>query len=133
MAVSLVVAGCGGRAPSTSGGGYAPLVGSWRPISMFYTSKADTARRLELVSMGYRDPLVLQADGSFDQGPFGSGTAAVVGDEIHLRFGPDRDHLCNYTVRGDTLVLRDEKDFHFDFDGDGADDPANMSAVLIRE
>lgn len=138
LAFGALAAGCGGgdrTGPSGPAAGLtlADLAGSYTATELQYTSKADTDAVVDLVADGEFVPLVLGADGTFDAGPAGSGSAAVQGDQLELDFGPDHDHFYQFTLSAGTLTIRNDTDEHFDFDDDGIDDPARLLGVFVRD
>ena len=131
IGIWLLAGGCQARGDRPVSG-YAALTGSWRPEYILFLSGADTTNRVELVSMGYQDPLVLYRTSRFDQGPFGRGSARVEDGRLHLSFESGQHRTFRYRLSGDTLWLRNDEDDRFDFDGDGLDDPAIRVTKMTR-
>lgn len=99
---------------------------------MIFESKVDSSVRVDLIALGYGDPLVLSTKGTFDEGPFGRGRAGIEEGRLALDYGSGHKQLYTFLVRGDTLLLGNQDDDQFDFDGDGRDEPASMTAVMVR-
>jgi hypothetical protein len=133
---TLLALACGG-----SGGGAGPeLAGTWTATKFEFVSTASPATRVELLAMGGHATLVLRADKTYtvtteipgEPTETRSGTWASSSDVLTLRqTGIAGDLQFDYALSGNTLTASGANG-EFDFDGDGAMEPAKLSIVATR-
>lgn len=130
-----LVAACGG-----SSGTGPDLSGTWNATNFEFVSVASPGTKVELVAAGGHAVLVLKADKSYTvtSAPPGGGDTTTSGtwtsssDVLTLReTGIGGDMQFAYTLSGNTLTLTGA-DGEFDFDGDGAMEPAKMNVTATR-
>jgi hypothetical protein len=126
-------------APRSGPAGH-PLFGGWSATRWQYSSAADPARTVDVVTdLSGSITLSLAATAfilAFDIGGREkhsvSGTCEVRGDELLLvHEGTDREERVAFHQIGDTLSLRSDAS-GWDFDGKGQDQNAAFVAVLVR-
>ena len=112
---------------------------TWILLSLVFTSDANPATTFDFSAAGGSGSLRFEADTTFllilvpDPGsPSRSsvGPVAIEGDTLVLTDDADPDlPLLSGTLEGTRLVLETD-DAEFDFNGDGTDEPAHVSAVF---
>jgi hypothetical protein len=135
----LLQLGCGDEGPDELT--YGDLVGTWPLLSLVFTSDANPSTTFDFLASGGSGSLHFEADTTFllilvpdpgspsetIEGPVTlEGTTVVLTSEAD----PDVPLLSGSLVDG-RLTLETE-DAEHDFDGDGTDEPARVSAVFVR-
>jgi hypothetical protein len=136
-AVALAAPAC---SDGPSGLTASELLGLWAAVEMVYTSQADPSVRADLVGAeGATYSIELRSDATFESQLSGwmtgtlreSGTFEVRDDRLHLapagRPGRTLDLDFNRA-----LLTAYEAEGSWDFDGDGALEPATLHMVLDR-
>ena len=119
---------------------YAQLQGPvWILLSLVFTSDANPATTFDFTAAAGSGSLRFEADTTFllilvpnPGSPSRSsvGPVAIEGDTVVLTDNADPDlPLLSGTLEGTRLVLQTD-DAEFDFNGDGTDEPAHVSAVF---
>jgi hypothetical protein len=131
---------CGGDGPSEDLA-YADLIGQWSLFSLIITSDADPSTAFDFRAAGGSGSLHFEADTTFllvllpDPGsPTQSSTGPVTLEQGSVVLTDDADPdtpLLTGTLSGQRLDFETD-DAEFDFDGDGTDEPAHVSAVFTR-
>lgn len=116
------------------------LAGTWTASRVEFVSTASSPTRVEIVAMGGRVTLALAADRTYtltteipgEPAETERGTWDSSSDVLTLReSGTAGDMQFDYTLSGNTLTASGA-DGEFDFDGDGAMEPAKLSIVAAR-
>jgi hypothetical protein len=142
MGLALLVllhTGCGDQGPEGPLT-YARLQGPvWILLSLVFTSDANPATTFDFSAQGGSGSLRFEADTTFllilvpnPGSPSRSsvGPVAIEGDTVVLTDNADPDlPLLSGTLEGTRLVLETD-DAEYDFNGDGTDEPAHVSAVF---
>lgn len=136
----LLQLGCGDEGPD-DGLTYEALQGTWVLSSLTFTSDANASTIFDFRGAGGSGSLTFEADSTFlmilvpnPGSPTESvtGPVALEGSTVILTDNEDPDlPLLSGTVVEQRLVLETE-DAEYDFDGDGTDEPARVSAVFVR-
>ena len=136
----LLQPGCGDEGPNDELT-YEALQGTWVLFSLTFTSDANSSTTFDFRAAGGSGSLRFEADRTFlmilvpDPGsPTDSvtGPVALEGSTVVLTDASDPDlPLLSGTMVGQRLVLETEN-AEYDFDGDGTDEPARVSAVFVR-
>jgi hypothetical protein len=136
----LLPLGCGDEGPNDELT-YGELEGTWVLLSPIFTSDANPATTFDFRAAGGSGSLRVEADTSFllillpDPGSpteSATGPVALEGSTIVLTDNADPDlPLLSGTLIGQRLVFETE-DAEYDFDGDGADEPARVDVVFER-
>lgn len=129
-AASLLLLACGEAAGVT----IADLVGTWNATKLEFTNKANSAQKIDVVPLGAQLRIVVEPSGraistlSF-QGQTSVDTSQIVirGDTLVVD-----DRRLLFTLSGNTLTITDNNE-SFDFNQDGAEEPATLLAVLLRQ
>jgi hypothetical protein len=120
---------------------YADLIGQWSLLSLVITSDADPSTTFDFRAAGGSGSLHFEADSTFllvllpDPGsPTQSSTGPVTLDEGTVVLTDDADPdgpVLTGTLSGGRLAFETDQ-AEFDFDDDGTDEPAHISAVFTR-
>ena len=120
---------------------YAQLSGTWVLLSLVFTSDANPAVTYDFRGRGGSGSLQFAADTTFvftivpDPGSpaeSDSGPVGIQGNTVVLTADADPDlPLLSGSLIGGQLRLNTD-DAEYDFDGDGTDDPARVSAIFVR-
>ncbi len=117
------------------------LTGTWVATEIVFTNPANASQSVDLIDQGATFTLTVRSDSTF--------TTVITepGEPIETRTGDVSSNGDTLTVAesgqgspteflasrsGDTLTLT-TSDEEFDFDGDEAEDPANLRIVLRRQ
>jgi hypothetical protein len=132
--------GCGDEGPNDELT-YQALEGTWILFSLTFTSDANSSTIFDFRAAGGSGSLRFEADSTFlmilvpDPGsPTESitGPVALEGSTIVLTDAADPDFpLLSGSIVDQRLALETEN-AEYDFDGDGTDEPARVSAVFVR-
>jgi hypothetical protein len=135
--LALLQLRCGGPNELT----YGELEGTWVVLSLVYTSDADPSTTFDFRAAGGSGSLHFESDSTFlfilvpdpgspsesTVGPVAlDGTTVILTDEAD----PDLPLLSGTLVEG-RLELESEE-AKYDFDGDGTDEAAHVTAVFVR-
>lgn len=136
----LLPLGCGDEGPNDELT-YAELVGTWGILSLVFTSDASPSTTFDFRAAGGSGSLIFEADTTFlfivvpNPGSptiSSTGTVALEGSTVVLTDDADPDlPLLRGTVIGQRLTMETE-DAEYDFNGDGTDEPARVSAVFVK-
>jgi hypothetical protein len=134
----LLQLGCGDEGPEDLS--YGELEGTWVLLSLIFTSDANPSTTFDFLAGGGSGSLHFEADTTFlmivvpDPGsPTESivGPVALEGSTVVLTDEADSDFSFRGTLVDGRLRLEVE-DAEYDFNGDGTDEPAEVSAVFER-
>ena len=128
----------------------ADLAGAWDCTQFLAVSTDDPQTQFELITLGGSLTVTVQPDGSFvgeasipdpQTGiplvvPFGGTFALVSQTVLSMQFAVEippflENGTAEFTLVGNTMTLHQEVTT-FDFDFDGADDPATFDATFVR-
>jgi hypothetical protein len=138
VALSMSVA-CGDNGPDPLT--LDDLVGTWRATQFVFTKQSDPSRFFDLIQNSGVVTIVIAANGTYSgqQSAFGvtetfSGTITVSGSFVSLTDDEDPGDPTDFaaSLTGNTLTLA-TSDAEFDFDFDGTDEPASLTAVFQRD
>ena len=138
--VILLQLGCGDEGPNDELT-YGELRGTWVLLSLVFTSDANPSTTFDFVAASGSGSLRFEADTTFllilvpDPGSptqSATGPVALEGSTVVLTDSADPDlPLLSGTLAAQRLTLETE-DAEYDFNGDGTDEPAHVSAVFVR-
>lgn len=132
---------CGSEDPIAPDATLADLVGQWDALSFIVQSQANPVVAANLIEVGFSFFLDVQPSGSYTaimtafglpQTEFGH-VEVRAGSQIVLHReqpGPPRMDAGTFRIAGDTLFLDGETEF--DFNQDGAPEPAKLKASLLK-
>lgn len=134
--VALALA-CG----DSTGVSVSDLAGTWVAQEIVFTNPANTSQSVDVVTLGVTFTLTIRADSTFttvftepgDLPETRSGDVSSNGDTLTVAEsgqGSPTQFLASRS--GDTLTLT-TSDEEYDFDGDSAEDPANLRIMLRRQ
>jgi hypothetical protein len=120
----------------------ADLAGTWNATQFTLTNPANSSQSLDLITMGGSFTLTINASGAFsgEQSLLGntdtfSGTVQLIDNHSMVLIDgtnpSDRTDLT-YTLTGDRLAVS-SSDLTYDWNNDGTDEAASLSAVLQRQ
>jgi len=137
FAAAVLLMACGG-----DGSGPRPneFAGTWNATKYQFTNKANTAQKVDVISLGATLVVILDQNGTYqatltmpgDAPEVTTGTWDASVDVFTIReTGSTGEMQFDYTLSGNTLTLSGAND-DFDFDSDGNPEPARVSAILTR-
>lgn len=136
-ALSIALA-CG----DSTGVGVEPddLAGTWTATSFVFASVADPTTSADMLALGGGLTLSIESSGAITVTttvPGGAqetetGTLSVDGSNITIDQGPGDVVSGTITRDGDRITIQLTSGVTFDFDDDGTDEPATVTAVLQR-
>jgi len=137
LTVSLA---CGGDG---SGPSRDQFVGTWDATKLEFTNVANTSEKVEIISLGATYTIVLESNGTYgatlvvpgSAPELTTGTWSVSSDVITIKeTGSSGDQQFNWSLSGNTLTISGANtDFDFDGGGPRIDEPAKVSAILVRQ
>ncbi|GBD32291.1 hypothetical protein HRbin33_01255 [bacterium HR33] len=129
-AAAILAAACG----ETTGITIADLVGTWNATKLEFTNKSNPLQKVDVVPLGARLTIVVEPSGraistfSFqDFSDVDTSQIVIRGDTLLVD-----DRRLLFTLSGNTLTITDNNE-SFDFNQDGAEEPATLLAVLLRQ
>ena len=117
------------------------LVGSWRATQFLFTQQSDPSTFFDLIQNSGTVTITISANGTYvgQQSAFGStetssGTITVSSRFVTLTDDDEPGDPTQFaaTLTGNTLTLT-SSDFTFDFDFNGTEEPATLTAVFQRQ
>jgi len=120
----------------------ADLAGTWDATQFTLTNPADGSQSVDLIGMGGSFTLTINASGAFSGTQTILGTTDTFSGTIQLSgnhsmslvdaANPSDITDVTYTLSGDHLVIT-SSDLTWDWNNDGTDEAANLSAALQRQ
>ena len=137
IAALTVSLACGGDGSGPSRDQFA---GTWDATKLEFTNVANTSQKVDIIALGATFVIVLESTGDYQEtlvvpgsAPENTtGTWSVSSDVITIKeTGSSGDQQFNWSLSGNTLTISGANT-DFDFNGDGVDEPAKLSAVLVK-
>ena len=138
LAVTLATACSDSTAPADVTA--ADLAGTWDASSVVFTPDAG-GTAVDVVPMGFGLEITFNAEGGYtatftepgEAPDLEIGTYTVVNGVLTLTpAGEDAETMTIDSFSGSTMVVTDSN-AEFDFDGDDTEEPANMTATLVKQ
>ena len=136
----LAVSGCGdGTGPADEE--MVQFVGAWRATKFEYVSHINSDARVNLASLGASVTLTINSGGAWTllitrpgliRYDVSTGNMSVDGDKVVFVWnGYEQPMTFVYDLSEDALSMS-TSEAQYDFDTDGADEPADLEMVLLR-
>ena len=134
LAVSLAC-GDSGNGPNRD-----QFAGTWDATKLEFTNVANTSQKVDVIAAGAPFVIVLESNGTYQAtivipgqpADNTTGTWSVSSQVFTLReTGVSFDLQFSWSLSGNTITISGA-DTEFDFNDDGTDEPAKVSAVLVR-
>ena len=118
----------------------ADLTGTWDATQVEFVDLSNPLFRVDMVALGGSLVLTVEANGDYtatvefpgEQPETETGTVTLSGNVVELNVdGVPESVEFDITLVGNTLTMVTESE-EFDFDGDGTDEPARLTIVLVR-
>ena len=141
IGVVLALGACGGEDPVGPNPTISDLVASWDAIRFVVQDPSDPEVRPDLIEAGMTFFLDVQPSGNYTAILTAFGQPNTEFGRIEIRGsnelifhreqpGPPRSDTGTFRLSGDTLFVTGQTEF--DFDQDGAPEPANLFADLVK-